>query len=77
MFHKKQLRHWKTWSALLVLLALFFAQGISSAKGQSSGSPTIWLPLMFSTQTKANTIHQGIIKEPLSTKYRNATFIVQ
>ena len=60
MFRKKQLHRWKTWSAPLVLVALFFAQGISSAKGQSSGSPTIWLPLMFSTQTKANPIHQGI-----------------
>jgi expansin (peptidoglycan-binding protein) len=60
MFRKKQLHRWKTWSAPLVLVALFFAQGISPAKGQSSGSPTIWLPLMFSTQTKANSIHQGI-----------------
>lgn len=60
MSFKKQLCHWKMWLAPLVLLAMLFTQGISLARGQTLGGPTIWLPLMFSTQTKTNPIHQGI-----------------
>jgi expansin (peptidoglycan-binding protein) len=60
MFHTKRLSCWKRWSAPFVLLALLFAQGISPAKGQTPAGPTIWLPLMVSTQSKANPVHQGI-----------------
>jgi expansin (peptidoglycan-binding protein) len=60
MFHTKVFYRWKGWATLLVFLALLLAQGISPVKGQTSVGPTIWLPLMLSTQTKANPIHQGI-----------------
>jgi expansin (peptidoglycan-binding protein) len=60
MFCTKQLYRWKTWAALSIFSALLFAQGILPVKGQTSGAPTIWLPLMFSTQTRTNPVHQGI-----------------
>jgi expansin (peptidoglycan-binding protein) len=60
MFCTKQLYRWKRFAALLIFLALLFAQGVSPVKGQASGGPTIWLPLIFSTQARANPIHQGI-----------------
>jgi expansin (peptidoglycan-binding protein) len=65
--YAKQLYGWKRWAALLALLVFFFIQGASPAKGQASGSPTVWLPMMLRTQAKANPIHQGIAT------YYNAT----
>ena len=60
MFHIKQFYRWERWATSVVFLALLFAQGISPVKGQTSAGPTVWLPLMFSTQIEANPIHQGI-----------------
>jgi expansin len=67
MFHSEQYSWWKRWAARLALLAFLFVQGTSPAKGQISGSPTVWLPVILRTQAKANPIHQGIAT------YYNAT----
>jgi expansin (peptidoglycan-binding protein) len=60
MVSARQLHSWKRWAALSVFLAFLFAQSVSPAKSQTSGSPTVWLPVMLRTRAKANPIHQGI-----------------
>ncbi len=67
MYQTKKLTSWKRWAVLLALLAFIFVQGNSPAKGQTSGGPSVWLPVMLRMQVKANPIHQGIAT------YYNAT----
>jgi expansin (peptidoglycan-binding protein) len=67
MYQTKKLTSWKRWAVLLALLAFIFVQGNSPAKGQTSGGPSVWVPVMLRMQVKANPIHQGIAT------YYNAT----
>lgn len=60
MFNNKHLFRGKGLAAFLALSAFLFVQGSSPAKGQTSGDPTVWLPVMLRAQAKANPIHQGI-----------------
>jgi expansin (peptidoglycan-binding protein) len=60
MFYTKQISSWGRWVPLLILSVFLFVLGASPAKGQTSTSPAIWLPLMLRTGVKANPVHQGI-----------------
>jgi expansin (peptidoglycan-binding protein) len=60
MFHTKDLFRGKKLAALLALSAFLFVQGTSPARGQTSASSTVWLPVMLRAQARANPIHQGI-----------------